>query len=170
MKIDIGDIWEYNRFKVVPTNLGWRNDGHNVMGRGVAKQAAKKYPGLTKWYGKRCQEMAKLNSNGPCLQFYQDLILFPVKPLMLTVPHLSWQQKADLGLVRNSIIQLAEWHRLPGPSHNRVVLPLVGCGNGGLSPYDVLPIMFEYLANDDFTLVLTSNSWEELISWLMKMK
>jgi len=44
-----GDIWEQHklgRWIVITTNGAIKNDGSCVMGRGVAKQAADKYPEL----------------------------------------------------------------------------------------------------------------------------
>ena len=43
-----GDIWEHHndgsRYIVIPTNIGWKTNGHNVMGAGLALQAKTRYP------------------------------------------------------------------------------------------------------------------------------
>jgi hypothetical protein len=149
LRIVHGDIWDlkFDRYwRVVPTNLGWRHDGRNVMGAGVAKQAAQRFPDLSAWYGKVCQGMARtvifLASYEP-----GKLIMFPVKPLDMIQPHLSWRQGASLDLIDEMLVLLAD-------ETEQVILPLVGCGNGGLSPELVRPRIEKLLAADNFTLVL----------------
>lgn len=171
MKVVEGDIWD-RRFdchmRVVPTNIGWRSDGSNVMGRGVARQAAERNPGLAEWYGQRCKYMAMLGKTDEepfdvWLPGWTDdeyekighgahdgLIMFPVKPLDKIQPHMSWRQKASLELITASTKKLV--HRSPNMD---IVLPMVGCGNGQLAPAAVFPILTEYLTTARFTLVLT---------------
>ena len=155
------DIWnpkfDSPCLQVVPTNLGWKANGENVMGRGVAKQAAIRYPHLSSWYGWICEVMA--NSGTMQLYKYDNLLLFPVKPLNSTKPHLSWQQPADLALVTQSTKLLADWDIGKGTS---IVLPLVGCGNGGLPSQEVLSVLNYYLKDDRFLLVLTKTAYKEL--------
>lgn len=146
MDIINGDLFAFDGPKVISTNLGWRKDGRNVMGRGVALVASQLYPGLADWYGRQCQKMAE---NGkPTLAIYEDLILFPVKPLNVQAPWLSWQQKADLVLIQDMAQQLQSLEL-----HQPIGLPLVGCGNGGLDPAEVMAILMDVL-DDRFTLVL----------------
>ena len=50
-----GDIWNVepkDAWIVVPTNVGWKRDGSNVMGAGLAKQARLKFKQLPYDYGK----------------------------------------------------------------------------------------------------------------------
>lgn len=142
-----GDIWEWldreEGFEVViPTNIGWKSDGSNVMGAGLAKQAAKRYPGIAGWYGSICQAC------GPhtpvVIHEEHPLIFFPVKPLNYDEPHLSWRYKASHNLIRRSLDQLASL-RL-----GHFAIPMVGCGNGGLDEQDVYPMIqatFRHEAN-----------------------
>lgn len=166
MKVTKGSLWDGefdDQVKVVPVNLGWKKNGENVMGRGVAKQAMKRYPSLPDWYGWRCEGMA---SRGIVeIHRYYDLLMFPVKPLFKTAPWLSWQRSADLDLVEESAKLLAFMCR-----GERIALPLVGCGNGGLDPAQVLPVLFKHLVGDRFTLVLTPvdyGRWKQIIEGLM---
>lgn len=148
MKIVIGNIWAHefdDHLRVIPVNIGWKANGENVMGRGVARQAATRFPNLQAWYGWRCEAMA----GNACLYRYYDLVLFPVKPLNKEKPYLSWQQPASLELIRASARQLASQYYT-----ERVVLPLVGCGNGELDPVDVLPILDDILCAPGFVLVM----------------
>ena len=146
-----GNIWDASADVaiVIPTNVGWKHNGENVMGRGVARQAATRYWALAEGYGYWCKAEGdrlyeRVEGDG------RRLICFPVKPLALN-PSMSWQQPADLHLLERSAVALAAL------SHRSVWLPLVGCGNGGLNPADVLPIL-ERLLDDRFTLVELSRA------------
>jgi hypothetical protein len=158
MKIVVGDIWstkyDWPVYRVIPTNIGWKMDGSNVMGRGVAAQAAKLYPELAKWYGERCQR----HWGDVGLRVWKNLVLFPVKPLNEEQPQLSWRQPADLDLVDESIVEL-KWFL----TEQEIVLPMVGCGNGELDPMSVLPILKRYLSDDRFTLVIRPQDYDEAI-------
>ena len=56
-----GDIWNWlsephNCEVVIPTNIGWKADGSNVMGAGIAKQAILRYGrDIAAWYGAICR-------------------------------------------------------------------------------------------------------------------
>lgn len=149
IKTERGDIWAYEKTHliVIPTNIGWKASGENVMGRGVAFQAARKYRELPPWYGDQCR---KHGAATPVLCYtHAPLILFPVKPLNESRPWISWQSKASLALIRRSAEQLSslcpDWD---------IAIPMVGCGNGGLEMSEVRPILDEFLSDHRFTLVL----------------
>lgn len=145
-----GSVWAYEKTHeiVIPTNIGWRmRDQSNVMGRGLALQATKKYPDFQLWFGREC---AARREETPTL-LYPDahLIAFPVKPLNVVAPWMSWKNKADLKLIERSAKQLAEL-KVDRP----VAVSMVGTGNGGLSMADVRPILDRYLSEDRFTLII----------------
>lgn len=150
IKSERGDIWKYLKTHhiVIPTNIGWKpKDGKNVMGRGLALQAAHKYPYFPLWYGLQC---AKSKAKTPVLVYpHEKLVAFPVKPLNEETPWLSWKSKADLGLIERSAKELAAL-KVSGP----IAVSMVGCGNGGLEMSDVRPILDKYLSDDRFVLVL----------------
>lgn len=144
-----GDIWKWldtGHLIVVPTNLGYRSDGDAIMGRGVAKDAARRFPGLERWYGqilRACRELT------PVVRVEDmPLILFPTKKHDRRTPHLSWKGPADIKLIQLSIWQLASMDFGGQP----VALPMVGCGHGELDPLDVL-MPLEHRLDDRFTLV-----------------
>lgn len=149
----LGDIWRFSPWCwiVIPTNLGFRADGSNVMGAGLAKQAEKLYPGLAWSYGQSCREWAREGGiHGIWTSTaFSRLALFPVKPLNIEKPHLSWKQNASLELIDQSAWKLS---RMFGDNH-QVAVPLVGCGNGKLDEKDVLPILRKHLTSDRFILV-----------------
>jgi hypothetical protein len=157
MKIEYGDIWSYAKDSciVIPTNAGFKADGSNVMGRGVAQQAAAKYPNLARWYGDRCH----MYGNDACFPYppeRAELILFPTKPLNKKEPWLSWRQKSSITLIEKSaktLVAILEGGPIP-KDKPRIVLPAVGCGNGGLELGEVVPILKKHLVDDRFILVL----------------
>lgn len=151
MRILHGNIWSFHddHYIVIPTNIGWKSDGSNVMGAGLALEAAKRYPALPMWYGRQC---FKRGRNTAVLYHEESrLILLPVKPLDEEAPYMSWQGNASMKLIRRGLEQLKNLkinETLPP-----VVLPLVGCGNGGLQVKLVLPIIEECLTDERFTLI-----------------
>lgn len=150
----VGDIWRFHphSWVVIPTNLGWTKDGKNVMGAGLAKQAAQKFPDLPAWYGALVRTAATWERYGwtrkVTYHTERRLVMFPVKPLIQDAPHFSWRQDADLTLIEGSAIHLAE----TAPKDAATCVPLVGCGNGKLDEKDVLPILRKHL-DDRFILV-----------------
>ncbi len=157
MKIRYGNIWDlHDRAPVViPTNIGWRKDGSNVMGRGLARQAALKFRGIEEWYGEYCQ---KHRAKTTCVvrnvhQHLAPLVLFPVKPLNEAAPWVSWKSEANLKLIERSAKDLAALYQ-EDPRAELVAVPAVGCGNGGRDLGEVRPILERYLTSDRFVLVL----------------
>jgi len=146
MKQIICNIWDLHstHWIVIPTNIGWKSNGDNVMGAGLAKQAALKYPDLPKFYGDYCQEDMEASAVIAYPEF--KLIMFPVKELNRNHPHLSWKQDASLPLIEKSAKELSIF---PG----NIAIPMVGCGAGNLKEEEVLPVLERYLSKDNFILV-----------------
>ena len=156
MKYVKGDIFNLsnnqNTYIIIPTNLGWKKDGSNVMGQGLAKYASLKHPQLAKEYGLFCQRIAKQrmmsNSNytDHNIFIYQDFILIPTKPLNDLYPHLSWKQNSSLSLINEILSDFIDF------VYNKDCLylfPLLGCGCGNLKREDVIPLMEKYFKDLD---------------------
>ena len=138
MKEVAGDIWDFHNqghWIVITTNGSVRKDGCAVMGRGVAKQAAERFPSLPREVGKRIQQ----GGNRMWLVAGTGIFIFPVKH--------NWWEKADLNLIEESAKELA---RISITEPVYMVRP--GCGNGGLDWKDVRPILEKYL-DDRFVVV-----------------
>ena len=152
----VGDLWNYHsegKWVVVTTNIGWKKNGSNPMGAGLARTAAEKYPELPGWYGHRCKKYGE--DTAVCYFESGRLILFPTKPLNEEQPWLSWQQDADLALIKRSTIQLQKLGEIlqdKGTVFGNIGVPLVGCLNGNLGPRQFLPILRHYL-DDRFILL-----------------
>jgi hypothetical protein len=165
MYAGIGDIWDFVSDPtpiVIPTNIGWTAEGKNVMGRGLAKQAAERCDGLARWYGDLCRTHRE---SLPVVRHPRyPLIMFPVKPLDIASPYLSWKQPASLQLIERSCTQVRRI--LNNTDIFKIYLPLVGCGNGGLEFKDVYPILNKYLNDPDkFALVLEKKDQMTLLEW-----
>lgn len=160
MREERGNIWDYlpSHAVVVSTNIGWKKDGTNPMGRGIAAEAARMFSALPLWYGTYCRAHGILTGvvdwtpdmtapDGP------EIVLFSTKTLDPYQPHISWMQKSSLELIGISARQLAELWQATAP-RRPCALPLVGCQNGRLmEEEDVVPILRKWLVSDEFVLV-----------------
>ena len=131
----VGDLWEAHalgHWVAITTNGITRRDGHAVMGRGVAKQAAERFPAFPEAFGSRLRD----HGNHVHLFSRERIITFPVK--------YHWRDPADLKLIRQSAQELQE--RFP---FWKVPCYLVrpGCGNGRLSWDQVRPVIAPILDN-----------------------
>jgi hypothetical protein len=143
----VGDLWTWPAdWRVIPTNGVVKASGELVMGAGLAKQAALRYPELPRWMGDVTRR------RGAVTAFYDPgrLILLPTK--------YHWKDPASLSL----ILLGASWMKQSlsaivngaPPPPCRVVLPRLGCGLGGLSwERQVKPVLEKVL--DDRFVVLT---------------
>lgn len=127
-----GDIWtayEAGGLIVIPTNGVVTTRGWNVMGKGLALDAAKRFIGLPAELGDRITLCGNRVFNW---QRYR-LITFPTKH--------HWRDKSDIDLIERGAIELASM------DFERVYMPRVGCGNGGLYWSTVRPIIERYLSS-----------------------
>lgn len=137
----VGDLWaEHAAGKTIAitTNGIVKNDGNAVMGRGVALQAAEKFPRLPALLG------ASIRAFGNHVYHFGDyrVITFPTKH--------HWRDASDLQLIARScdeLLALVSEHKLEG-----VVLPRPGCQNGRLTWDDVRPVCAAKL-DDRFTII-----------------
>lgn len=134
-----GNIWVYHKLGhpiVVPTNIGWKKDSCNVMGRGIAKEAAEQFPNLPFEYGCKCQE-------GYARYYFEEykLIMLPSKPLNEEKPWLSWQGMADYQTVRDSLEWLNTFAEMNLNLFSKIYVPIIGSGNGQLPKSEIINLM-----------------------------
>ena len=149
MKEITGNLWDfYGGAKIHPrfVNEGWvcitTNGDTNskeaaVMGRGIAKEAAIRFPRLPFDLGDKLQRLGNHVHSFSLLQ----LITFPVKH--------HWQEQADPELISRSVVELV--YVVTILKIKSVYLPRPGCGNGRLKWEDVRPLLLEL--DDRFTVV-----------------
>jgi len=154
MKTEICNIWDKHKegnLVCITTNGFVTQNGLAVCGRGVAAQAAKKYPSF-----KRALADAVMKNGNVVQRVIGTLVSFPVKPVAgicrpdktNVVKHMrnkfgpysyvpGWAMMADIHLIEWGLVQLNYMH-IAG-MFDKIYLPKPGCGAGGLSWYDVEP-------------------------------
>lgn len=137
-----GNIWyfsDWNFWIVIPTNGDIKNTGEAVMGAGLAKQAAKRFPFLPLELGKHL----KAHGNRVFAFSAKQILTFPTKH--------RWVEDSSLYLIEQSteqLLVLVDKHELKPPFY----LPHVGCGNGKRTWDEVEPILKDIL-DDRFVVV-----------------
>lgn len=133
-----GDMWtafaSADLF-LITTNSAIRKDGVLVMGRGIARQARERFPGLDAALGKQI-----LNGCGNLGQY--GLLVSPRWPaakLGAFQVKAHYSQPADLKLIRHSTAMLCAW--CAAYPDAQVVLNYPGIGNGRLRRETILPII-----------------------------
>lgn len=152
-----GNIWDIaDEFKdsinavVVTTNGYTRKDGNAVMGRGIAKEAADRYPSLPYELGARLLAHGNVVNIFSYLNTAYDIVTFPVKPRFGSRGIPGWQARADLDLIASSARELVRY----ADRYNwmDVLMPRPGCGYGQLKWEQVKPVI-EPILDNRFTVV-----------------
>lgn len=110
----------------VTTNLGIRRDGTAVMGKGIALQAARRFPDLPRRYA------AALREGFPVTHFAAErIVTFPTKD--------DFRHNSDIDLMILSCRELVSvvWR----DEIAYIAMPPAGCGNGGLDFAEVCPFL-----------------------------
>lgn len=160
MRLYRGDIWDKIRLKyevVIPVNIGWKKSGHNIMGRGLAKQALERYPAIAMFLGELQNALWTVErppmgdprwiTKWP----FGPLTFFPTKPLYEEKPWMSWSQPSDREMIKNLLPHLpayADRHGL-----ERIAVPVLGAGNGGLDFGDMVELIRSTVSDSRFVLV-----------------
>jgi hypothetical protein len=131
--VDLWDLHRRGRWAVIPTNTQVRGDGSAVMGAGLARAAAERYPDLPARYGR-----ALRNGHHRLVVGDHRLFLAPTKH--------HWRNPSTVELVGESLAAIrAQLDRRPVP----LVVPAVGCGLGGLDWEVVEALIVEHLDGTD---------------------
>jgi len=125
----VGDIWEYAEqgyTVAVTTNGSLTRDQRAIFGRGVARQAALRFPGLAEKLGSLLLERGNHVFDLGC-----GIVSYPVEETPWSLP--------DVRIIARSAEELriltdrSEW--------SRIIVPRPGCGGGGLAWKDVRPLL-----------------------------
>lgn len=130
-----GDLWVESERRGLPAVVPVNCVG--VMGAGVAKQAADRYPGLLDEYRKH---LAELRSGRSVYVAEYNVVLFPTK--------YDWRDASDLGLIASAA------RTMPVPA----VLPRVGAGLGRLDWSDVKRVLLENLPMGEWVVVVPADT------------
>jgi hypothetical protein len=124
----VGDIWQYcgTGIIVITTNGSLTPDGRAIFGRGVARQAALRYPGLAEKLGRLLAEGGNHVFDLGC-----GIVSFPVEdtPWSLPDPRIIARSALELRLLADR----SGW--------KWIVVPRPGCGGGGLLWKEVRPLL-----------------------------
>ena len=140
------DFWlvykEYDAI-VCPTNGVVKKNGELVMGGGLALQFKQRFPYIPYVWGQSVKQrgnlLAKYAHDGSGLP---ALVSFPSKH--------HWKDSSDLGLIARSAAELEECADYQG--YEKVLVPKVGCGLGGLTWDQVRPVLEKRL-DQRFTII-----------------
>jgi hypothetical protein len=127
----------------IPTNGTLKKNGHAVMGKGVALQAAQIWPNMPMRLGM----LVKLDGN------HVHALMKPFdKRIWVTFPtkHQWFDKQADMDLIKRSCQELKT--KADDFGWNRLCLPRPGCGAGGLKWENVKPVCEEFF-DDRFVIV-----------------
>jgi hypothetical protein len=139
------DAWPITDWFLITTNPIRRKDGAVVMGRGMAKQAADRFPKLPYHFG---QVLDTVNKNpvphyvGTIGRYWLDGHPYGVKVGYFMVKD-HWRNPASLDIIKRATGQLITCLDPPPFTHERVDLNFPGIGNGKLKREDVLPLLEE---------------------------
>ena len=152
MQIQQGNLWDYHKrghWVCVTTNGVVNSVGLLIMGKGVALEAAERFPGLRRLLGEKVRQYG----NAPVLCPNERVISFPTKH--------HWKDTSDLSLIQASAEGLKlcwpivrDFSTMAGVQPLPICLPKVGCGNGGLDwNTQVLPLLSRLL-DENYIVVL----------------
>ncbi|MCO5193151.1 MAG: hypothetical protein M9930_07645 [Anaerolineae bacterium] len=132
---DMWSVWESADLFVITTNSTLRADGALVMGRGIARQARNRFPGIAAALGRA---IAQTYGSGGV---YGLLVSpsWPTAKLAAFQVKRDWRDTAALDLIRRSTALLVTW--CSAHPDSQVHLNLPGIGNGRLSRDVVIPII-----------------------------
>lgn len=143
IKEDILKWWHKGYYILIPTN-GWVNSqGEAASGRGLAMQVKKLFGNFSKILGKLLID----SGNQVYVIDKIRLITFPTKGY--------WKDPSRLNLIEESCKQLA--NILIDHLTIKLVMPKVGCGNGGLEWNQVEPILNEYFSEFGDRVIIVDN-------------
>ena len=174
IKTDIWSYWGVADALCITTNGSVKANGELVMGRGIALEAAQRFPGMAFHLGRQVREggnkVRVVNGTTIPLGTPTALVAFPTKlgDVRVTADNITevlpqfrkglrpgqripgWQLYSSFPLIIASLKELSELAE--EYNWNSVVLPPPGVGNGGLDFNQVVELAQKHLG-DRFTMV-----------------
>lgn len=135
MILEKGDMWDVfgkTDLFLITTNPIVRKDGALVMGRGIAKQFAERFPSGP-------YELANIVRAFPqqhCGNLYYEPV-FGRQTIGYFMVKTHWKEPASIPVIMRSVAELI----YKAPLYNRIDLNFPGIGNGKLKREDVLPLL-----------------------------
>lgn len=134
------DIWSFwgKAVIAITTNGSTTRDGRSIPGKGVARQAAERFPELRQRLG-----TLLLAGGNHVYEIIPGLVSFPIEETPFSQP--------DKQLIRQSAKELRYLADLHG--WQTIAVPRPGCGGGGLAWHEVRPLL-EGLFDERFIVVM----------------
>ncbi len=137
------NLWDFDPeqyYRVITTNGCINRNDEAIMGKGIALQAKERYPYLPIKLGNKLKEF------GNHVNIFHDykIITFPTKD--------NWRNKSTYSLIQyscNELIFLCGLLEI-----KKIVMPMVGCSNGGLEWENVKNIIYQKLGNRDIEIII----------------
>ena len=138
-QINIWDIPDEDGVKAITTNGVVNEQGKLIMGAGIAKQAATKYPDLPLILG----HYVNIHGNIPFYIVEYNIVSYPTKN--------NWRNTSPLKLIEQSAYLLVK--RIEEEELEHVFLPRPGCSNGGKDWETEVKPLLEPILPDTVTIV-----------------
>ena len=139
MKINLWDIPDEDGVKAITTNGVVNEQGKLIMGAGIAKQAATRYPDLPLILG----GYVMIHGNIPFYIAEYNIISYPTKN--------NWRNTSPLKLIEQSAHLLVK--RIEEEELEHVFLPRPGCSLGGRDYETEVKPLLEPILPDTVTIV-----------------
>ena len=142
MILEKGDMWSIfgkTRIFLITTNFQRNAQGLAVMGRGIANEAALRFPEIREDFAKRLEDSIDLQAYDDALHpVYTGIIgKYDGQVLGWFMTKRHWKDPSTLDIIRDSVRELKRWQDIA----ERIDLNFPGIGNGKLKREDVLPII-----------------------------
>ncbi len=142
MKVLIGDIFQSKAQTLVNTV-----NCVGIMGKGIATEFKKRYPGMFKDYVARCEQ----KSIKPRIPYLYKESLFP--PYVINFPTKShWRAASQIKDIERGLRILSEKYKDLGVES--IAIPPLGCGNGQLLWESVGPLIYKFVSKWDVPVIM----------------
>ena len=140
-----GDIWGQKcDWLCITTNGIIKSNGHAVMGKGIALQAAQRFPNIDLLLAQSIKVRGNVVSALLKAPDGRIIISFPTKN--------NWRSPSDIELIRKSANQLKKnFDKMA--IKPIVLLPRPGCSNGQLEWAEVKEILTPILVDKEFLII-----------------
>lgn len=142
-----GNMWDFYRQYdaiCILTNMQVDRHGNNVMGRGSAYEARRRYPFLPLLIGHEIRRARQAKEPVPAGRIWMSFDSDPAVVFVAFMTKDDWREKSDLKLIERAAHELMETIEEEGWSS--VLLPRPGCGAGQLDwKSQVKPILIPIL-------------------------
>lgn len=135
IKCNLWDIVEPDDLMCITVNMCINSKSELVMGKGNALQAKTRFPELVKYWA----------YNKSTYKTDKGYSLYPF------ITKRDWRNPSSYNLIKSSLNGLIEYVN-DNPIH-RVILPMPGCGCGGLDYNTVMTILLSYRLDNRYIIV-----------------